>query len=123
MAVAGGSSYSLGPRCSPPRQRNRPRTSHRPPTAGAPRSASLWGDFLGAHLAARVLHEDVIQGWVRQGEFGDVEMRVVEGKDDLLDQGRCILRINRDPAVHLLNLADRKSTRLNSSHQIISYAV
>src|SRR5207244_10403946 len=50
---------------------------------------------------------------------GGIHLRVAVELHALLDHERR----RRDVALHLRRLVDRKSTRLNSSHQIISYAV
>src|SRR3712207_8527660 len=59
-----------------------------------------------------------------RGEHGAHDQR--GGHDDAADRGDPVLdRLARPQAVHVLlaDAADRKSTRLNSSHANISYAV
>src|ERR671922_2220278 len=53
----------------------------------------------------------VLQGWWNATLRGEVHDRVVSGD------------VSSHPLVGYVPLEDRKSTRLNSSHQIISYAV
>src|SRR2546429_8779039 len=48
---------------------------------------------------------------------------VAQDRDRLLERVDALLRAERPPAHRLDPLPDRKSTRLNSSHGYISYAV
>ena len=49
-----------------------------------------------------------------QRELRNIQMCVVEGENDLRDQGRRILRVNGDPPVDLLNFADAVNSRESS---------
>src|SRR5258708_25177944 len=51
----------------------------------------------------------------------------LDNRHDLQDRGKPTIHLNEEPAIVVREAGsasqDRKSTRLNSSHQIISYAV
>src|SRR5207244_6386380 len=92
---------------------------------------SLWGYYgLDQPDAGKFAqdHPTVVGGLPRQQSHeGDVLLRFRAGRYALgLEYYRSVVRYNTGPA-HAdqvaLSVLDRKSTRLNSSHQIISYAV
>src|SRR5256885_10744238 len=59
----------------------------------------------------------------RRGSFGRLDDVLVDGAEDALAVLALHLDADGVAKAHELGLGDRKSTRLNSSHLVISYAV
>src|SRR5207248_9874739 len=71
-------------------------------------------DVARQHLALHVLTLTVL-------DLGDLLGRHLDLEDEVLEAE--VLHAGLEVGLHLVLVADRKSTRLNSSHRTISYAV
>src|SRR5256885_691923 len=77
-------------------------------------------DLVSQALAARCTHGDeALPRGTRMGCHGGLGLDLVAGVDD----GVGVLGQQAQPVVRVNEVVDRKSTRLNSSHLVISYAV
>src|SRR5205807_9093720 len=93
------------------------RCSHRPPLPSFPTRRS---SDLGLHLARRSGRTSVARATVTATPFGDNLFDLATSFDVLYS----LEAADEQAAVdELFRILDRKSTRLNSSHLVISYAV